>query len=265
MRTTKTHWPARLIVQAVALLEEGMTEEEVAEETGIPPATLRNYRRGRLPRRAVRALSSTGTCDGCLEAVHDLGDLPTDQYAYVLGAYLGDGTVFRQGRNKTSFALRITLDQSYPWIIISICDAIEDIIGRRPAVRPDKRSACVHVLSYAKEWGCLLPQHGPGRKHERKIELEDWQQAIVDRAPQAFLRGLIHTDGWRGLNKVRVKGRDYAYPRYQFSNRSDDIRKLFTDTCDYLGIRWRKWGRWHISVARKPDVAQMDSSIGPKC
>jgi hypothetical protein len=36
-----------------------------------------------------------------------------------------------------------------------------------------------------------------------------------------FLRGLFHSDGWRGLNRVHVKGRDYSYPRYQFSNRSD--------------------------------------------
>ena len=39
--------------------------------------------------------------------------------------------------------------------------------------------------------------------------------------------GLIHSDGWaRGVNKVHVKGRDYEYPRYQFSNRSDDIRRF---------------------------------------
>jgi hypothetical protein len=64
---------------------------------------------------------------------------------------------------------------------------------------------------------------------------------IVDAEPQAFLRGLIHTDGWRGLNRVRVKGKDYAYPRYQFSNRSDDIRKLFTGACEKLGVEWRQW------------------------
>ena len=94
--------------------------------------------------------------------------------------------------------------------------------------------------------------------------LADWQQDIVDVAPEAFLRGLIHTDGWRGSNKVTVKGRNYEYPRYQFSNRSDDIRRLFTDTCDALGIAWRPWGRWHVSVARKNAVAAMDAFIGPK-
>lgn len=46
----------------------------------------------------------------------------------------------------------------------------------------------------------------------------DWQPAIVDEHPQPLIRGLIHSDGWRGLNRVTVKGREYAYPRYQFSN-----------------------------------------------
>jgi hypothetical protein len=58
----------------------------------------------------------------------------------------------------------------------------------------------------------------------------------VEEATPAFLRGLIHTDGWRGVNRVRVKGRWYAYPRYQFSSRSDDIRRLFTDGCERVGV-----------------------------
>jgi hypothetical protein len=110
----------------------------------------------------------------------------------------------------------------------------------------------------------LFPQHAGGREHKRKIELVSWQAEIVDRDPGAFLRGLIHSDGWRGLNRVHVKGRDYAYPRYQFSNRSDDIRKLFTDACDRLGVAWRRWTRYHISVARADSVAILDRFIGPK-
>jgi hypothetical protein len=86
----------------------------------------------------------------------------------------------------------------------------------------------------------------------------------VNREPGRFVRGLIHSDGWRGDNRVRVKGRDYTYPRYQFSSRSDDIRALFTDACDRLGVAWRPWGRWHISVARRDAVALLDEWVGPK-
>jgi hypothetical protein len=161
--------------------------------------------------------------------------------------------------------LRIALDTAYPWIVISCCDAIEDIRGRRPHVGRHGHGNCVYVTSYWKVWPCLFPQHGPGRKHTRRIELVPWQEDIVAAHPEPFLRGLIHSDGWRGVNRVHVKGRDYAYPRYQFSNRSDDIRRLFTSTCDRLGIAWRPWTRYHVSVARREAVAQMDRFIGPKC
>jgi hypothetical protein len=67
------------------------------------------------------------------------------------------------------------------------------------------------------------------------------------------------------MNRGVPKGHAYEYPRYQFSNRSDDIRRLFTDTCDKLGIEWRQWTRYHVSVARRESVARMDSFIGPKC
>lgn len=91
-----------------------------------------------------------------------------------------------------------------------------------------------------------------------------WQRAILASQSGPFLRGLIHSDGWRGLNRIRVKGHDYAYPRYQFSNRSDDIRALFTDACDRLGIAWRPWTRFHISVARRDAVARLDECVGPQ-
>ena len=115
-----------------------------------------------------------------------------------------------------------------------------------------------------KAWRCLFPQHGRGKKHERNIELADWQRELVACAPGSLLRGLIHTDGWRATNRVVSKGKTYEYPRYQFSNRSDDIRRIFTNACDALGIEWRSWTRYHVSVAKRSAVAQLDAYVGPK-
>ena len=86
------------------------------------------------------------------------------------------------------------------------------------------------------------------------------QQALVDRWPAMLLRGLIQSDGCRVLN--RVKGKDY--PRYQFTNASEDIRRIFCDTCDAYGVRWRQSAYRTISVSRRPDVAKLDAVIGPK-
>lgn len=118
--------------------------------------------------------------------------------------------------------------------------------------------------SYSSHWPCLLPQHGPGKKHERRIALESWQRSILDRYPWRFLRGLIHSDGYRGINTIRHPKKTYRYPRYQFCNHSDDIQRLFCEYCDKVGVQWRQMNRWNISVARRDSVARMDRFVGPK-
>ena len=114
---------------------------------------------------------------------------------------------------------------------------------------------------------CLFPQHGPGRKHDRPIVLEDWQRDVVVAHPGDFLRGLFHSDGCRANNwatrMVRGEKRRYEYPRWQFTNRSDDIREL----C--LGAGPRRGpvapvGPWVVSVSRREAVARLDALIGPK-
>jgi LAGLIDADG-like domain len=119
---------------------------------------------------------------------------------------------------------------------------------------------CVEVGLYSKHWPCLFPQHGPGRKHLRRIALEPWQQAIVDREPEEFICGLIHSDGCR----VVANDRGVRSIRYHFSNRSEDIIGLFTAALDRLGIHWTRSTKYIVSVYRKADTARLDEFVGPK-
>ena len=135
----------------------------------------------------------------------------------------------------------------------------------RVLVQKRRGEGCLEVSSFSKQWPCLFPQHGPGLKHRRRIELVGWQQGIVDAHTEEFLRGLIHSDGCRFMNPVRgARDRIYRYPRYTFTNASEDIRGLFCDACDRLGIEWRRMNARNISVARRESVARMDEFIGPK-
>jgi hypothetical protein len=118
----------------------------------------------------------------------------------------------------------------------------------------------VTVVSHWKHMRCLFPQDGPGRKHDRLIMLDDWQNEIVLDHPQRFLRGLIESDGCRTIN--RVNGGEY--PRYMFSNRSVDIRNLFIRTVEQLGVHWTTANKWGLAVSRRADVEYLDSFIGPK-
>jgi hypothetical protein len=244
------------------LKRTGLSDREVAAATGVPVNTIRGWRNHGLPKYALPPEERPPACPVCGDEIHDFGDIPAKSYSYLLGVYLGDGCL---SKNGSSWTLRVTLDAAYPGIIAECVEAAQAVsLGRFIGVRPHQTDACVEVSCTWRRWLCLFPQHGAGRKHSREIRLEAWQQRVIAEMPKPFLRGLIHTDGWRGLNRVHAKGKAYAYPRYQFSNRSDDIRKLFTDVCDRLGVEWRRWTRYHVSVARRDSVALLDAFIGPK-
>jgi hypothetical protein len=177
--------------------------------------------------------------------------------------YLGDGHIVEC--RKDVYRLTIAMDAAHPGIAGECATAIAAIVpGARPRLQPLKKSRCVFVVKYSKRWPCLFPQHGPGRKHERPIVLRSWQRHLVARDPERFLRGLIHSDGCRFINPVRHGEKVYRYLRYNFSNASADIRKLFCDTCDLLGIEWRVMNARNISVARRASVARLDEFVGPK-
>jgi hypothetical protein len=177
-------------------------------------------------------------------------------YPYLLGLYLGDGMLTLAPR--AVWKLRLSLDATYPGIILRAKSAIFEVAGRRAG--EVARPGCVEVYSNWKHWHCLFPQHGPGPKHTRRIQLEPWQQRLVARHPGEFITGLIQSDGCRCLN--RVKGREY--PRYFFTNNSPEIRELFAAACAMLGVDCRPAGRRNVSVARRASVEILDDVVGAK-
>ncbi|MER6214974.1 helix-turn-helix domain-containing protein [Streptomyces sp. NPDC001674] len=234
---------------ALALLDEGRSLNSVSKETGISRAAIRSWqaRINPLPR-----LNQFAPCAR-----------PTDgaAYAYLLGLYLGDGCISDHPRG--GHYLRIFCADAWPGLIQQCRTAI---LAVRPtdSVSVVQRQGCVAVTSYGRHWTCLFPQHAPGRKHERRIALEPWQQAIVDAHPWEFIRGLIHSDGCRITNWTVRNGKRYEYPRYFFTNKSDDIIRLFTHTLDRVGVQWKQANTCNVSIARKGSVALMDAHVGPK-
>ena len=177
-------------------------------------------------------------------------------YSYLLGLYLGDGHLSRGARDV--WKLRVTLDKRYPGIIAACGAAIADIRSR-PSGRV-RKPGCYDVYSYWKHWPCLFPQHGPGPKHRRRIQLVRWQAELVNRYPVAFVTGLIHSDGCRALNIVK----GHSYPRYFFSNRSPDILELFELACSLIGVEHRRNRPNCVSVARRASVETLDRLVGAK-
>jgi hypothetical protein len=242
------------------LAAEGLNNCEISRDTGIPRTTVRDWVAGRSPRATRVGPEGCASCATCGHPEHDPSQLPADEYAYLLAMYLGDGCIATTA--KGVHRLRVACDMKYPVIILDVSMAMLEVM---PTSRVGTQWRLgggwgAEVYSYSKAWPCLFPQHGPGPKHERKIALEPWQRDIVDAQPEQFIRGLIQSDGCRVRN--RVNGKDY--PRYFFTQVSDDIRRLFCRSLNQLGVRYTWNDARNVSIARRPDVAKLDEFVGPK-
>jgi hypothetical protein len=71
---------------------------------------------------------------------------------------------------------------------------------------------------------------------------------------------LIHSDG------CRTVADDGGVPsiRYHFSNKSEDIKPIYCESLDALGIRWTRPSPRDVAVYRKASTALLDEFVGPK-
>jgi hypothetical protein len=248
--------------RAMALIERGETARAVSLRTGVSVRTLREWYEH--PGRGRQNLPSV--CPRCA-GIPSLPE-PAREYAYLLGLYLGDGCISANGAlARGIWVLRIACADAWPGLLEECKQAVR-------AIRPDNKvgtvrsDGCSYVTSYSRHWPCLIPQHGPGKKHDRTIELEPWQLLITSEHADRFARGLFHSDGCRFTNRVRRPLADgdhwYEYPRYMFTNESVEILNLCGQALDELQVSWRFSRRNTISVARREAVARLDHFVGPK-
>jgi hypothetical protein len=156
--------------------------------------------------------------------------------------------------------LRLFLDAKYPTVVDESEAILRTVfpanrVGRIPA----EGGRMVVLWAYASHMTCLFPQHGSGKKHDRRIRLEPWQQELVDAAPWAFLRGCIRSDGCVFINRTGP----YEYLSYDFTNLSSSILDLFGAACDAVGLHPRRYLK-RVRLYRRDDVAALVSHVGLK-
>jgi len=152
---------------ALFLSNEGFNQSQIARVTGIPRSTIRYWLTGGYGQGPRRHIDPAG--------------VPPREYAYLLGLYLGDGHIARMPR---TYRLDIAQDTRYPGIIQEACHAMGTVLApNKVGLRKYRDENAVAIYAYSNSLPVLFPQHGPGRKHERPIVLEDWQRDIVDRHP----------------------------------------------------------------------------------
>jgi hypothetical protein len=247
------------------LSESGQNKSAIARITGVSRAQVRAWLRSgedAVLHSPMRTRPGSHA-DGCCQLVDEV---PHREYAYLLGQYLGDGNISVMANGVQR--LRVTMCDAYPGIRLECVRAIGGVMPGRK-IGAVQRIGCSDVWCFSRHWVCLFPQHGPGAKHRRPITLEPWQiEIVMDEHPDQFVRGLIHSDGCRAINRVRrptlAGPKSYAYPRYFFSNESADIRNLFMAACERFGVDSRPNRRNSVSVARRESVAILERVVGPK-
>lgn len=243
---------------ALSLLHSGLNDCEVARRTGISRSTIRDWRRPRyIPSSTSRAAARNSvTCPRCWQAGRPMA-FTSEDYAELLGLYLGDGYVVRMPR---TWRFQLYLDSKHTQIVRD-----SRALFRRCFPHNDVGTVYGHegrmtVLSvYSAHLPCVFPQHGEGMKHLRQIVLDDWQRMIVEEAPWSFLKGCIRSDGCSFINRTGP----YEYLSYQFANHSSDILDLFCATCDSVGLEYRRYAQ-AVRINRRRSVARLKDEIGIK-
>jgi len=175
----------------------------------------------------------------------------------LLGIYLGDGCISRAGR---TFRLRLSLDARHPGVIRDARAVLQRGFACNQVGTVQADGGSTVVLSvYNSHLPCLLPQHGPGLKHLRPIALEPWQQRILDLTPYDFIRGCIWSDGCTFINRTGP----YEYLTFDFCNSSEDIRRLFVEACETVGIECRA-NADRVRINKRAVVERLAAEIGTK-
>ena len=257
-----THVRDPAVVRSALLASDaGMSDAENAAQHGVAIKTIRRWRRLYQRQGQTRGqshlLARCPLCEG--------GSLARDAYAELFGWYLGDGHI-TLGRRQV-YALHIYNDRRYVELNSHLKTLLKAV---KPGCRPHTREVpgCIVTTVSWKHWPCLFPQHGPGRKHERRLEMASWQRDIVEQHPADFLRGLFHSDGARVANwatrTVAGTRKRYAYPRWMFVNRSPEILTWCTEALDLVDVPWRCPRDTCVAVSTRAGVARLDALIGPK-
>lgn len=217
------------------LYEAGFGKSEIARKTSIPRSTIKGW----LNKKTKEYIKQLKT-----ETILDIKEyLDNEQlksaYSYIFGVYLCDGYVYKIQKHN-SFRLRLYNDVKYPENTKEWAEKLSVILpNNKITIKLDKNTKSAVVNCYSNKLAILFPQNGKGKKHERKLYLEDWQKEIIDEYPEMFIRGCFQSDGciydhkWKKGNKL--------YRKYVFVNKSEDIIDFFLYALNLIGIKKEKY------------------------
>lgn len=157
-------------------------------------------------------------------------DFNEDLAEYV-GIMLGDGGITS---GQCTITLNSVADREYVLFILRLG---EKLFGEIPKTIKRKNSKAI-IIYYN---GVLLVKFFVkiglkiGNKVKQQVDVPEWIKNSQNLS-RACLRGLIDTDGGIFLHKYKVSGKEYAYKKICFSNRSIPLLMFVADTLKKLGF-----------------------------
>jgi hypothetical protein len=243
-----------IIKKVVGDFKNGKNKSQLSKEYNIPRATLKYWIQNESTIKVKR------TSEKSIEDIIDEIKSKKSLYNFILGLYLGDGNISHNGRKLSSFRLRISQDNKYPESIKEIQKSLSQFFVKNSFIT--KSEGCSILTIFDKNLPVYFPQHGLGKKHERKIELSDFQRENIDY--ESLLRGLWVSDG----SFYMASDGKYSYERYNFTNKSLDIISLFEECLISLDIKYGKRFKKNdicvIQIQKKSEVDKMKKVVGIK-
>ena len=180
-------------------------------------------------------------------------------YAELLGLYLGDGHITEMPRTQR---LRIFLDSRHARVVAEARGLLVRSFPENRVGVTDRGGTMSVVWTHHRHLACLLPQHGPGKKHERAIVLESWQRSprpTPRRGPSsAAASAPMAARSSTGRAGTRILS-------YEFRNRSPEASgTLFLEACELVG-RWAVGSNDdRVRICRRSSVALLLEHVGIK-
>lgn len=230
------------------LYKNGMKKCDISRKTGICAENIANWIK--YPDKDFNRIKNYKSIENFEEYLNT--EEKQKAYSFILAVYLCDGYICTNIKKRFNGApvIHFYNDSRYIKNTKEWADNLQILIPLSTIrIKKRKNSNCFIVKADSHYLIDLFPQHGTGKKHDRKLELADWQKKIVEKYPHEFIRGCIQSDGciWFQKNDNRK--------RYEFTNVSEDIANFFLDALKLIGIEakkyWAKAGFYQVKSLRK--------------
>jgi hypothetical protein len=246
-----------IIEEVLKRYEENKNISELSRIYSVPRHTILYWLKSNILNTIqVREEINQKTIDSIYEHI----SLNKKEYSFILGLYLGDGCITQNGRNDSSYKLRIAQDNKYPKSIHDIKNKLSNFFVKEAKLVDVK--GCCHITIYDKYLPIYFPQHSKGFKHDRKINLNQFQLENIDHAE--LMSGLWLADGSRYF----ANHGKYKYERFNFTNKSLDIIELFESCLNKFEIKYSKRVKpdkiWIIEIQNKENVNKIKNIVGIK-